>query len=222
MRPVTRGDAPPGAGTYEEMRPTLIHERLGCYCSYCEFPVEHQAHAEHVVPKDRFPGWRDRWDNLIVSCTWCNSRKGKERPDPTKLDDYLWPTRDNTARAFTYANVVPEVADSLSPELQRKAALLRGLVKLGLMNDKRADKRAEVYIMAQRYFSRLSSAPDPDLLREMIVDLAAANGFFSVWMEIFASDPWMRRSLIERFKGTAQDCFDPETTQPVPRPGGRL
>jgi hypothetical protein len=63
MRPVTRGDAPQGAKTYEEMRPTLIDERLGRHCSYCEFPVKHVPHAEYVIPKDRFPAWRDRWDN---------------------------------------------------------------------------------------------------------------------------------------------------------------
>lgn len=225
MRPVTRGAAPPGAKTYEEMRPTLVEERLGYYCSYCELKLDHSPHAEHIVPKGAFPAWRDRWDNLLVSCNHCNSHKSDERPKPADLDDYLWPTRDNTARAFTYTNVVPEVAHELTSELQCKAAKLRGLVKLSFPHDKRAKKRAEVFIQAQYFFSHMCSAPDHallGLLRESIVKLAVSTGFFSIWMEVFASDPEMRRRFIDGFMGTAQDCFDPVTTTPVARPGGRL
>jgi uncharacterized protein (TIGR02646 family) len=200
MRPVTRGDAPPAAKTCDEMRPTLLG-RLGCYCSYCEYPVSHVPHIEHIVPKERFKDWRHRWDNLIVSCTWCNSHKGSKLPVPGKLDDYLWPTRDNTARAFTYVNVIPEVANGLADELRHKAAHLRGLVQLGLPDDDRAKARAETFILAQKYFSQMSSAPDPALVREAIVELALAKGFFSVWMDVFATDPGMRRSLINSFKG---------------------
>ncbi|MEP7125333.1 MAG: HNH endonuclease signature motif containing protein [Byssovorax sp.] len=203
------------------MRPTLF-DRLGHYCSYCEYPVRHVPHAEHVVPKDRFAEWRDRWDNLVVGCTYCNGRKGDKLPAPENVDQYLWPTRDNTARAFTYANVIPEVAPDLDPALHYKAAHLRGLVQLGVSDDDRANTRAETFIMAQRYFSKFAAAPDPALAREAIVNLAVATGFFSVWMEVFATDPAMRRGLIDSFIGTAQECFDPATTAPIPRPGGRL
>ncbi len=141
MRPVERGDPPAEAPTCEQMRPTLL-DRLGLYCSYCEYPVRHVPHAEHVVPKDRFPAWRDRWDNLVVSCSYCNGHKGRHFPKPEDLDDYLWPTRDNTARAFTYANVIPEVDGRLDPSSQHKAARLRGLVKLGAPDDERAKARA--------------------------------------------------------------------------------
>ncbi|MFT3764858.1 MAG: HNH endonuclease signature motif containing protein [Minicystis sp.] len=204
------------------MRDTLIKERLGPYCSYCEFPVHHTPHAEHIIPKDRFREWRDRWDNLLVSCSWCNSHKGKDRPSPETVDDYLWPTRDNTAAAFTYANAVPEVADGLTGELRKKAAMLRGLVKLGVTGDARATARAAALEVAQRYFSRMATSPDPELVRESIVELASTHGFFSVWMEVCAGNPLLRHRLIDQFRGTAQDCFDPTTTATVPRPGGRL
>jgi hypothetical protein len=221
MRPVTRGPAPPGATRYEEMRRTLL-ERLGCYCSYCEYPVGHVPHAEHVIPRGRFPEERDEWENLLVSCTYCNSHKGKKRPEPARVDDYLWPARDNTARAFTYANIVPELADDLTGPVRNKAAMLRGLVQLGLPGDERANERAAVFVLAQRYASQMGSAPDVAWFRQTIVDLALARGFFSVWMEVFAADVPMRRALIDAFAGTAQDCFDPATCVPVPRPGGRL
>jgi hypothetical protein len=220
MRPVTRGPAPEGAATYEEMRPTLF-ERLGRHCSYCELPVRHQPAAEHVVPKDRFRAWRDRWDNLLVGCSYCNSRKGDALPRPEDIDTYLWPTRDNTARAFTYVNVIPEVARDLAGPVAYLAAHLRGLVQLGV-HDERARARAAAFDMAQRYFSRKPTAPDPALFDEMFVSLALETGFFSVWMEVSASDPGIRRRLVAAFPGTAADCFDPATTAPVPRPGGRL
>jgi hypothetical protein len=221
MRPVTRGDAPPGVTKYEEMRLELI-ARLGYYCSYCEYPVEHIPHAEHIVPKDRYPAFRDRWDNLLVSCSYCNGKKGKTTPAPEKVDDHLWPHRDNTALAFDYANVIPIVAPALTGGVRDKAARLRGLVRLAVGDDERATKRAEVFRLAEDYFSRLRSTPDPALAREAIVDLAVSKGFFSVWMHVFASDALVRQALIHAFNGTARDCFDPVTTSPVPRPGGRV
>ncbi len=221
MRPVERGDAPPGATTFDEMRPTLL-DRLGRYCSYCEYPVKHAPHGEHIIPKDKFPAWEHRWDNLAVACSWCNGHKGKDRPAPDRVDDYLWPTRDNTARAFTYTNVIPEVAGGLRGDLGNKAAMLRGLVDLGVTNDDRAKARAETFIQACKFLSRLAGTPDPDLVREMILDFAVETGFFSVWMEVFHGDLEIRKGLIARFLGTAKSCFDPVTTVPVPRPGGRL
>lgn len=220
MRPVTRG-APPDAATWEAMSPQL-QQRLGRYCSYCEFPVRHTPHVEHIVPKERFPAWRDRWDNLVVACSHCNSRKGSARPTPDSVDAHLWPTRDNTALAFDYAHVFPRVAPALAPALQPMAARTRGLLRLAEPNDPRARERTEVYLLAQRYASKLATAPDPALLRDAIVDLAVARGFFSVWMHLFEGDAALRRRLIEAFPGTARDCYEPESTAPVPRPGGRL
>jgi hypothetical protein len=123
--------------------------------------------------------------------------------------------------AFTYANVIPEVADALTGDLRQQAARLRGLVVLGDKDDERAKDRAAVFELARNYFSKVATSPDPDLVRESIVDLALAKGFFSVWMEICASDSLLRRRLIDKFPGTAQDCFD-HTTATIPRPGGRL
>lgn len=221
MRPVSRGDAPPDAHTYEDMRRPL-RDRLGKYCSYCEYPLKHVPHAEHVVPKDLYPDWRDRWDNLLLSCTYCNGHKGHERPSPGSVDEYLWPSRDNTALAFDYANIFPNVADGLTGAVRNKAAMLRGLVDLGLTTDDRATERSNVFIVAQHFFSRMSHTPDRELAEEAVIRLALATGFFSVWMEIFASLPSVRARLIEAFTGTARDCFDPDTCQPVPRPGGRM
>jgi len=220
VRPVDRPPAPAGATTYEEMSPAL-REGLGEYCSYCEYPIRHVPHAEHIVPKDKFPASRDQWDNLLLACSWCNGHKGKDRPRPQDLGDYLLPDRDNTARAFDYANVVPVVAPTLSMPLQAKAARTRGMVKLNVGDDQRAMKRAAVYVQASSLQSRMQGTPDPSLVRDLIVALAQETGFFSVWMEVFRNDEDMRRRLIAAFPGTARSCFDPTTTACRPRLGGQ-
>ena len=221
MRPVERGTAPDGAITYEEMGPTL-RDRIGRYCSYCEFPVKHLPHTEHIVPKGAFPALRDRWDNLLIGCALCNSRKPKRLPRPQDLPEYLWPTTDNTARAFTYVNVIPEVLASLQGPLRIKAARLRGLAQLSVPDDDRAKERARVFAKAKYVRDGLAHQTSNVSLREAIVDLALAEGFFSVWMEVFAADLTMRLDLIAKFVGTAPNCFDPTTTRPTPRPGGQL
>lgn len=220
MRPVTRGAAPPGTTTYEEMRPTLL-ARLGRYCSYCEFPVQHGPHAEHIIPKDLYEAHRDDWCNLLVACSYCNGHKGKTRPAPHAVDEYLWPTRDNTARAFHYRDVIPQVDSTLARPHQALAARTRGLVQLGLPDDERARRRAAAHQLAQRYLHRLPTSPDRTLAEDAVVDLAVASGFFSVWMEVFAAHPAIRRRLIDAFPGTAQDCYDAHAL-PQPRPGGRV
>ena len=219
MRPVRRGAEPDGMATYEEMRPALL-TRLGRYCSYCEYPVKHVAHAEHILPKDRYRAHRNRWDNLLVACTYCNGHKGDERPTPATVDAHLWPERDNTARAFTYENVHPRT-QHLGEPAQSMAARLYGLVRLSPTDDERAKERASVFVIAKWFFAELQTVATPDLWRLAIVKYALASGFFSVWMEIFATDPETRGALIAAFPGTATDCFD-AATAPVPRPGARL
>jgi HNH endonuclease len=220
MRPVTRGEKPEHADTYEEMREVLLKD-WGEYCSYCELPIINRPDAEHILPKTKNPDERDNWDNLLLSCGVCNPRKGSKRPTPQTLDSFLWPSRDNTARAFKYDNIFPEVADGLTKEQQRMAARLRGLLVLGDTNDKRHKKRAEAFKLAKEFANDLRSSPDTVLARKAIRRLAEHSGFFSVWMEVFSDDIEMRKEIIAAFPGTAKDCFDAET-KPVARPNGRV
>lgn len=59
-------------------------------------------------------------------------------------------------------------------------------------------------------------------MRRQIVKTALAEGFFSIWMQVFDDDPTMRRMLLKSFQGTASDCFDPNTRPVTPRPPSRL
>ncbi|HRI70045.1 MAG TPA: HNH endonuclease [Polyangium sp.] len=193
----------------------------GKYCSYCELPIVNQPGVDHVIPQGRFPEYRDLWENHHLSCSHCNSRKGAQLPTPDAVDDFLWPTRDNTALAFKYVNVFPEVADCLTNEQQEMARRLHNLLKLDATGDVREEERRQAYVTAIHWRSQLATAKDPKCLRDAVVDIARLSGFFSIWMEVFSNDKEMRKQLIAAFPGTAKDCFNADA-EPVPRPNGRV
>lgn len=76
MRPVDKGKAPDAEfEKYQDAEPYL-EERLGPYCSFCEYPIHHVPEVEHRESKAR-GGEELDWDNLLLSCKYCNTRKGK-------------------------------------------------------------------------------------------------------------------------------------------------
>ncbi len=225
MRPVDRGDPPEAQlRRYQDARPHLIGH-LGEYCSYCEMHLDSGLHVEHVRPKSQEPGRRAEWANLLLACWNCNPTKGARRIDPAR---YYWPHLDNTFRAIEYvAGGYVRPAEGLTAEQRKRAERTIRLTGLNRTpperhgSDRRWQNRMEAWSLAQYWRNRLAVS-DGASLRGAIEHLAAANGYFSVWMTVFCNDPDMRRRFIRAFRGTAVDCFDPETCQPIPRPGGAL
>jgi hypothetical protein len=162
----------------------------------------------------------------------CNSTK---KDKDVQLDQHFLPDRDNTFAAFNYTldgQVVP--SPSLTDEqtvIAKSTLSLTGLDKpVSEVTDEngklvaidRVHQRMEVRLIADEALGRLRVRPTLTLLREQIVATALANGFFSIWMDVFIDDEDMRRRFIETFPGTSQDCFD-ERTRPVsPRPANSL
>ena len=146
MRPVNKGKSPyQKINDYSEALPYL-EKRLGGYCSYCEFPIKHVPEVEHIASKAK-GGDRTDWNNLLLGCKYCNTRKGKTT-SPEDVDEYIWPDRDNTALAYTYRNGVPEVNEKKLLEVDstgkfyRKAKKLFDLVQLDhVPNEKEKDRR---------------------------------------------------------------------------------
>lgn len=64
---------------YPKARGDLV-AGLGQYCSYCELPMSANLAVEHMVPKSTFPQFAARWDNFLLCCSACNSRK-LDQPD---------------------------------------------------------------------------------------------------------------------------------------------
>ena len=234
MRPVERGPLPRNPdgtprvfGDFHHARADLI-ARLGEYCSYCEMQLDSSLAVEHVQPK-KGPGAQPHlalaWDNFLLGCTNCNSTKGAT---PILLDDYYWPDRDNTLRMLVYevGGIIRPHPD-LTPEEQDRAQRtiqLVGLDKTPLNDpeakDRRWNNRREAWDMAQRAHRRLARQ-DTEHMREQIIDTARSNGYWSVWMTVFADDADMRQCLIAAYPGTASACFDADSLA-VARPGGRL
>lgn len=238
MRPVTRGAIPNGPdgqprqfASYGDAGPEL-QKRLGDYCSYCERQIETHLAVEHIRPKKpggaAHPGRLLDWDNFLLGCVHCNSRKGDT---DVELADYLWPDTDNTFRAIEFSEGGLVAAANLGPVLKPKAEAMIRLVGLDVdpgnpnrrrrpsESDKRWLKRREIWRLAIFARQRLARRDFPEM-REQIVDTALGRGMFSIWMKIFEHDADMRRRFIEAFAGTARNCFDHEW-QAVPRPGGQ-
>ncbi len=208
---------------YSEARTPLM-ERLGDYCSYCELPCNEGPDVEHVQPKSLQPDLERDWTNLLLSCVFCNSTKGKQA---VALNDYLWPDRDNTFSAFTYErDRAPKPSVRLDPLLGTKATAtleLLGLERepghpLLTKNDRRWSKRKDAWDKAARARSYLESQPS-EQMRAIIVDMALSTGFWSVWMTVFAEDRDMLRRFLSCFPGTWVKCFDADF-RPQRRHGG--
>jgi|HubBroStandDraft_5_1064220.scaffolds.fasta_scaffold222582_1 uncharacterized protein (TIGR02646 family) len=228
MKPVEKGAAPQRYSSYKHAKPALI-ACLGPHCSYCEaYGAPASLDVEHIYPKDPHPSHEHRWENFLIACTSCNSKKhahlgsGRQRG---LLKRFLWPHLDNTCRAFTYLRDGRiEPAAGLSPSqrtLAEKTIAMTGfMVNPAVASDYNAlaiaysgaDLREQLWQEAE--LTRADYLADPTAARAQFFALSAAKrGYFSVWMEVFHDRPEVRRELIAAFKADPQ-CFD-GTTQAV-------
>lgn len=231
MRPIEKGNLPVDEenkpkvfSKYQDARGELI-DRLGEYCSYCEMPLGASLAVEHAQPKTKNPDLELSWDNFLLGCVNCNSTKGDK---DVLLDDYYWPDRDNTIRAFEYLKGgILRVNSSLinsQRERARKTMELTGLEKTPENDPARKDRRwlnrGKAWETAERSLKNLQINDTPQM-REQIVETATSRGFFSVWMTVFREDSDMLGRFIAAFPGTCSSCFDSQG-HPIPRSGGEL
>jgi uncharacterized protein (TIGR02646 family) len=222
MKPVEKGTAPRKFASYTDAKPHLI-DRLGSHCSYCEvYENPTSLSVEHIYPKDPHPRHEKNWENFLISCTSCNSKKhvhlGSKRQRGL-LKRYLWPHLDNTARAFQYfADGRIEPASNLAGEIQRLANATMDMA--GLMGCPAKAKtyealaiaysgasiRKEVWDEAADIRNDYLADPQPPRAR-MFAQMAVRRGYFSIWMEVFRDRAEMRHELIAAFKADPQ-CFD--------------
>lgn len=72
----------PAAKFLNERPPrTLIYKRDGNKCQYCGSTKS--LTIDHVVAKSR--GGNDTWDNLVVACSPCNTKKGDKLLENTSM-----------------------------------------------------------------------------------------------------------------------------------------
>lgn len=235
MRPLNRG-ASPITSDYENYRdadPELV-ARLGSFCSYCERRINTNLAVEHIQPKalPAYAHLEGRWDNFLLGCVNCNATKGDR---DVVLDQFLLPDRDNTIAAYNYSmDGRVDVRPDLTEQQRRSASAtlhLTGLdQRLNEVRDSngtlvavdRVAQRMECWLIAQESRADLDSNRT-EAFRRQVARTAVATGFFSIWMTVFANDPIQRRMFIVSFQGTAIDCYDDDSTNPIsPRPGNGL
>ncbi len=235
MRSVERENSP-RPNDFSDYRGAFpfLAKRLGLFCSYCERPILTNLAVEHIQPKGlrQYSALIGRWDNFLLGCVNCNGAKTDKDVVLTKI---LLPDRDNTAAAFDYTpdgKVVPAAHLSPAQKKMAKAALaLTGLDKTPrnaidengqLVALERVSQRMQAWGIAEESRKELVGSPT-EAMRRQVVRTAVAQGFFSIWMKVFEGDIKTRKMLIKAFVGTAQTCFDPQTTKPIsPRPSNGL
>lgn len=223
MRPVRRNISPQAKefSPYTTALAPLV-DRIGRYCSYCERPILTQLAVEHIQPK-ALPAYRHLigcWSNYLLACVNCNSTK---KDKDFLLKEVFLPDRDNTFAAFTYSqdgalDPSPKAISAGLADLANATLALTGLDKitaqspnpnLRLIALERSGQRRETWLIAQESKRALASQTDNLGLRDAIVRLAQATGFFSVWMTVFSGDSDMLNRLIDAFPGTRESgCFN--------------
>lgn len=235
MRPVYKGNSPyKSIEKYQEAEPYL-EERIGCYCSFCEMRVNNSLSVEHKESKNSGGALTD-WSNLLLACTYCNSRKGG-KIKKGDLGKWLWPDQDNTFLAFSYEDAIPKLNETylkaISEDVYSSAkAVFDDLAldyrpvngKRNKYRDKRWQSRYQALGAANDARNTWEKCCDDEfkkLFKKNIVDMAIGFGFFSVWMMVFKNEPEICQALIQAFPGTCENCFD-ENGNAKRRDGGKL
>lgn len=218
MRPIDKGKAPSEKfKRYQDAEPYL-EERIGAYCSYCELPLQHAPEVEHKVAKS-CGGDLTAWDNLLLSCKYCNTRKGAIVA-AGEAENYLWPDEDDTFHVFSYEQPIPCLNEAYlatqAPALRKKAESLFHLVQLDHVpkciedkdrRDRERRKAMNYAVQSRQGLQGINDEADRQAYRQNILRLVESSGFFSVWMTVFHNDPEMMKDLIWIFPGTAKRFF---------------
>jgi uncharacterized protein (TIGR02646 family) len=235
LRPINKGAVPVDTNgnpiefkKYQESRGFLI-DRIGSYCSYCERRLAGNTAVEHVQPKSKRSDLELKWSNFLLACINCNSIKGHQDID---LSQYFWPDKDNTLIAFQYNEGA--MISTNSRLTHHKQTIAKNTISLtGLdrvpspdphknpeMSDTRWRERYDALNTAEEAKQTLINS-DTESMRTIIVKLAVATGFFSIWLKVFSYDKNMIFRFLDAFPGTTKDCFNAEGL-PVKRNGGAV
>ena len=235
MRPVTKWTWPQVGGAQKSYNPHTIAKtdlelNFDTYCSYCEV-FSSDLEVEHVISRNQNPTLTHNWDNFLLACGRCNGRDNKSN----KVVDFSlihFPHLNNTFLSFEYHEWgYVKVNPALAGISQTKAENLINLVGLDKIpgnpkypnlnpNDTRWRHRRTAWEWAVRKLSDYEAA---SITYFDVVDFALQKGFFSVWYSVFGNHTDVKRELVTRMLGTAQDCFDPANGyQPIPRNPGAV
>lgn len=205
---------------YQNAKSSLCRN-LGIMCSYCEKTSfdERDFAVEHIQPKKYkdasgnyiYSALETKWSNFLLSCSTCNGPDNKDTKNVVYGECHL-PHLNNTFLSFKYDDggvvMVNPVLSGKSKENAQRLLELVGLNK-GPRESNRGDsrwkKRFESWKLAVKYLSKFKKK---ELDLETLMDLIVQNGNWSIWFTVFKGVDEVRKELINRFPGTAKECFD--------------
>ncbi|WP_043706610.1 HNH endonuclease [Tenacibaculum ovolyticum] len=203
MRPVDKGTAPKNYNQYKEARNDL-GKQIGWYCSYCEMPITNMIEVEHIVPRNN-GGDPLSWDNLLLSCKYCNTIKGARNPS---RNGYIWPDKDNSDLAFDYSETAG--IGVLNANIQIEALNTIELMGLdrnpGFPNeptdaDSRWIFRLQAWLIAKKSLENWNCKSTPEMANQIALT-AKGSGFYSIWIKIFSGEPEVITAIRDSFDGT--------------------
>ena len=214
---------------YKDSKNALVYN-LDMYCSYCEcaFHYISDLHVEHVQPINYiengvkpYKQLETKWSNFLLSCSTCNGRANKGCKNVIFSECHL-PHINNTFISLVYkSGGLVEVNPKLTGDSYEHAKNLLELVGLdktpinSTPGDTRWRKRKNDWDLACKYRNKYDSKK---ITEEFIIDIIKQRGGWSIWFTVFKGCDDIRKLLIERFDGTAKDCFDPENNyEPINR-----
>jgi 5-methylcytosine-specific restriction endonuclease McrA len=91
--------------------------RDGFQCQYCgKRPSHRDLNVDHIVPRSR--GGGDSWENLVVSCRFCNLKKGRRTPSEAGMALLKPPHRPRWSTATQILLVMRQPFDEWQPFLK--------------------------------------------------------------------------------------------------------
>ncbi len=232
MRPIYKGNWPLTSRRRLKQKFTdhakaipILKDRTGNYCHLCEMKSPLLA-IEHIFSQKDYPRLKSHWNNFLLICTSCNSRKSQSKLLSPYRKSYYWGHLNNTALAFQYPlsnNCVIQSSSLLTIEQKRKADNLIDLYKLDKITTSTGDedtRHGERLDTLSKALRRMLEYKKNQCTVPAIVDMATSCGFFSVWLEVFKHETIILQALIDSppfsQHGQTKLCFD-ANFQPIPR-----
>jgi 5-methylcytosine-specific restriction endonuclease McrA len=78
--------------------------RDGAKCQYCKQELDNrEATIDHVIPKSRFTSkkYSHHWENIVISCRRCNSKKGNRTPSEAGMKLLSVPKKPKIAQFYS-------------------------------------------------------------------------------------------------------------------------
>lgn len=227
MRPIEKGEHPLTRVQGKKMVLTdykkaipVLKNRTGLYCHICEMRSPFLA-IEHIKPQDHFPRLISHWDNFLLVCTYCNSRKLETIPLAPYRKKYFWPHLNNTLLAFK-RNIfgLIEIDPQLSTENKKRAENLISLYKLDKAYTEAGDSDTRWKEQASALLSAIQCKKEyteGQITISAILREAVQHGFFSVWFKVFSDIFEVKKALVEAPEFHLNPHFFDANYNPIPR-----